>query len=332
MFEDSDLYDWDKSSEPAVTEIPFMEDVLEILLSYKMHSPGSDVVYDDSYKDIRAVFLVAEKSDGYWVYIRDSKLGYMKMVLNGFYNYDPRLNYDTEFPDVRATIDFSDRLGSGEINLDDELYDYYHTLPDNVDIKMVFAGDVVSISEAAKILGCSGSRANMMVQTRKLEGFKQNGEIHVTCESIKGRQIYTEQNKKPSRSTSFREINSRSVMSPEKTEECYEQALLVMDAKKDINEAVHDISAKTGMKKTSARMYVDAVLAMIAGELFANDINTYSVNRYLDRIAEEFSRDTLKNALASVTKRFEETKRRGKTCWYYKKVVSRFEQFSKEGN
>lgn len=328
MAKDIEMFEWAGLSEEVFVEIPLSEEIRSDLPSFRMHSDGTQADYNDTYEDIYVLFQDMG-NDYYLVYIRDYNFGSLKPLAEGFYEYDrSRCDIDCNFA-VYAAADIFLRVLRGEIDLDHELYDYYHVLPMGMKIDRFFPGETIGVAAAASKLGCTASRVKRMVEDRKLEGFKTEGEIKITVESVEGRLRYIEQHGIPTKSTTFRMMNACSVMTPEKTDECYEQAMRVHSGEIGITDAVKRIVSKEGMKESSARMYVNAALAIANGSDFDSDINTFSVNRYLDRVFEDFGEKAMPKAWATVMRRFEYTKNQKNTCWYYKKAVDRSKKLHK---
>lgn len=296
--------------------------VLEKLRSYRMHGEGSSCCYDDSYSMLQIVLQDMGRG-AYWAFLRDYGIGYIREFGAGFYIYDEE-EYDDDLDFcVIAGADLGKRIDAGEVNLDQEIYDYYHVLPSKADIHMVHSGPVVSVLEAANRLGCSSSRVKKMADDRMIEAYRRGGEVLITEESIEARIAYIRRFGKPTRSTSFATMSRCSTMTAAMTDACYDAAIGAGRDERSIEAAACEVSRATGMNKSSAKMYLNAVQAMLDGGSFDKDINTYSVNRYLDRIYEDFGAEAMPNAYRAINNRNEALKKMGYVYAYYRKAVER---------
>lgn len=158
--------------------------------------------YDRSYDDMH--ILIEVMSGIYATYLKDYNFGYIKPLGECIYE----LNCKSELLDYECYLyevilpDLSKRISNGEIDMDKELYDYYHILPDAyipfIDSKI---SDYVTVGEAAKILGVSDSRIKKMVADRVLDGFKQDGRIYLSKLDVEQRKDYIEKYGKPTKSS-----------------------------------------------------------------------------------------------------------------------------------
>ena len=314
-----ELLNFKNRDELHLVETTINPEVLKNLPSYKMHSEESLCCYDDSYS-MMYIVLQSMGEGIYWAYLRDYAVGYIKELGTGVFIYDESQfegNIDFE---VIAGTDLAKRVASGEINLDQEIYNYYHMLPPKADMRLVHSGPVISVIEAATRLGCSGSRVKKMAESRMLEAYRRNGEVMITEESVNSRLAYIEHYGKPTK-------NHYAVITPEMTDACYKAAIDARNGAAGIDEIANEISQETGMNKNSARMYIKAVLAMLGGEPFTKDINTYSVNRYLDRIYKDFGAKVMSTAWRAIETRNEEFKKeKGYLHAYYREAVARSKQ------
>ena len=85
-------------------------------------------------------------------------------------------------------------------------------------------------------------------------------------------------------------------MTHEQIDACYLAALDVRNGKTAISEAARVIHKQTGLKASSATMYINAALAMFEGKRFSFNISNAGVERYHERIGDEFGRDAQKRA------------------------------------
>ena len=123
---------------------------------------------------------------------------------------------------ICAVCDIRKMITAGVIDLDRELYNYYHVLPTGASIEWNYSGKTITVSEAAEMLGCSASRVKKMTEDRMLEGFKVGNDLRITLESVECRQTYLEAHGTPRKGTSFQAMNRNLKMTPEMTGACYE--------------------------------------------------------------------------------------------------------------
>lgn len=319
------ILNFDDCDELRLTEIAINPETLQSLPSYRMHSEGSQCCYNDSYPTL--YIILQDMGFGtYWAFLRDYEIGYIKELGTGVYLYDEeKLKTSLSFVKI-AGIDLARRVDAGEIDLDQEIYDYYHVLPPKMKVNMVYSGSVISVADAANQLGCSASRVKKMAEDRMIEAYRIGGDVLITQESVDSRIAYIEKHGKPTKNTTFRTMNLYAVMTPETTDACYDAAIEIWQKGADINDKAYEISRNSGMSKNSAWMYIRAVIAMLGGEPFTKDINTYSVNRYLDRIYEDFGTERMPIAWRAIEARNADLKKQGYFYAYYQKAIERSKQ------
>ena len=168
-------------------------------------TPVKDIVgaltYDRSYGDI---YILVEVLDGvYSVYLKDYNFGHVKPLGECVYILDDQIRVENCEAYLFAQImpDLSRRILSGEINLDKELYDYYHILP-NAYIPFIEnnVSDHITVSEAAAILGVSDARIKKMVEDRVLDGFKRDNRVYLSKADVEHRKVFIEKHGKPTKS------------------------------------------------------------------------------------------------------------------------------------
>lgn len=159
--------------------------------------------YDRTYSDMSIIVEVM------WgvaaAYLKDYNFGYVKPLGECIY----------DIPDVNGECDPSEMLVqhvipeieldilNGKIDLKQELYDYYHVLPDadNPFIrKRIDPEDFMSVTEASEALGVSTARVKKMAIDRVIGGFKRDGKLWLSRDEIRARIDYIAKHGKPTRS------------------------------------------------------------------------------------------------------------------------------------
>lgn len=104
---------------------------------------------------------------------------------------------------------------------------------------------------------------------------------------------------------------------------CYRGGVMVSNGETMHSHERDRIVSNTGMNQASASYYLSAVEALLSNGDIKYDINRAAVDAYLSRIAEDYGTDALIVAAAVCLRRFEETRRRGNTCYYYKNLAEK---------
>ena len=167
-------------------------------------TPQKEIVgvltYDRSYGDIH--ILVEVLDDVYAVYLKDYNFGHIKPLGECVYILDDQIHMEDRNAYFHTHImpDLGRRIISGEINLDKELYDYYHVLPDSfIPFIENNVSDHITVAEAASILGVSNSRIKKMVEDRVLDGFKRDNRVFLSKADVELRKSYIEKYGKPTK-------------------------------------------------------------------------------------------------------------------------------------
>lgn len=159
------------------------------------------LTYDRSYGDM---YILVEVLDGvYAVYLKDYNFGHIKPLGECVYILDDQLHVEDSDAYLYAQIipDLSRRIVNGEINLDKELYDYYHILPDAfIPFLEKNVSDHITVAEAAVILGVSDARIKKMVEDRVLDGFKRENRVYLSKADVEQRKAYIEKHGRPTKS------------------------------------------------------------------------------------------------------------------------------------
>ena len=176
---------------------------------YDAEAPSDDagaINYDRTYSMIK--ILIEELSGIFAVYLKDYSMGHIRPLGRCIYEYEP-----VDVPDGCSDEDYS-RIQirrrilpylemlymCGEINLPEEIYNYYHIIPDskiiNIEERL---NDLVTVQEAAEMLGVSASRVKKMVADKVLDGFKREGRVWLSKVAVQRRIDYIAEHGKPTR-------------------------------------------------------------------------------------------------------------------------------------
>lgn len=160
--------------------------------------------YDRSYDGIRV--LVEDMGDICAVYIKDYSFGYIKPFGECLYAVDD-IGEDDLGEDVplhlRVAMKIERDVLSGAIDLERELNDYYHEIPETA-IKILgdSLNDLVTVQEAAEALGVSTARVKKMLADGVLDGFKCAGRLRISKAAVMERIKYIAEHGKPTRGKS----------------------------------------------------------------------------------------------------------------------------------
>lgn len=102
---------------------------------------------------------------------------------------------------------------------------------------------------------------------------------------------------------------------------CYRGGVMVCNGETVLHRERDRIVSNTGMNQSSASYYLSAVEALLSNGDITRDINSTALDYYLSQIETDFGQDALIIAAGVCFRRHEETKRRGNTCHYYKKIA-----------
>lgn len=179
-----------------------LEDWLREELSAKV--PTKEIVgaiqYDRTYGNIH--ILVEVLLGMYAVYLKDYNFGHIKPLGDCIYELDEKslIKNSEEYLKKEILPDLSRRILNGEIDLDKELYDYYHVLTNQyipwMEKKIM---EYITVPEAASILGVSQSRVKKMVEDRVLDGFKRDNRVFLSKAHVEQRKAYIEKYGKPTK-------------------------------------------------------------------------------------------------------------------------------------
>lgn len=172
------------------------------------NNQGDGFDYLKDYSNLK--LLIQDMGDVFALYLKDYEFGYMKPLGIGIYNYPlsaELLELDesnrADFIKENILLSIENDLWEDDFNLKDELYDYYHEIPD---IKSPLIkqranfDDLLSVKEAASKLGVSDARVKKMVADKLLDGYKFGGKLLITESSVDKRIEYIKVHGKPTRS------------------------------------------------------------------------------------------------------------------------------------
>ena len=154
--------------------------------------------------------LIQDIGDVFALYLKDYEFGYMKPLGMGVFEHptneellslrDPdRVKYIRDC--VLSGIELN--LWEDDFDLKEEMYGYYHDVPDadNPLVRQkIDLNSLLSIKEAAAALDVSSARVKKMVADKVLEGFKFEGRLLVSEQSVAKRVKYIKEYGKPTRS------------------------------------------------------------------------------------------------------------------------------------
>ena len=326
LFEDvEDILDFGNSHEAPVYLVGFSNELMQKMPSYRMHPEGYESLeYDDAYENAVLMIELVEE-DVYWAYLKDYSFPNVKHFGLGVYVVeDPDILADGEEAGdqyMTALLDIQSRIVSGEIDLDTELYDFYHVLPEGAE-SWATPFSTYSLGEAAGKLGVSVARASKMVEDRVLEGYRIGSRLLIVAECVDDRIDYIAKNGKPTRGMKPKDMPStRREMHLAEARICYEWAKSAFRNRCSATDAWNRVLQETDMNENSAKMYINAILGMLRGGEIGYHINQTTVDYCLDSILHDFGPEALKTAQEVCMRQYESSKREGRTCLYYKRLA-----------
>ena len=87
--------------------------------------------------------------------------------------------------------------------------------------------------------------------------------------------------------------------------EAYAQAKRVLSGELTISDAKSNVANTTGMNEGSAHGYINTFLKIMDGTGYTRTINAYGTDYYLTNIKNDYGREALLNAIASIKKHLE---------------------------
>lgn len=104
---------------------------------------------------------------------------------------------------------------------------------------------------------------------------------------------------------------------------CYRGGVMVWNGEMPLHRESARIASNTGMNLASATYYLHAIDALLSNGDIKHDINKTAVDTYLSLIKKDFGAEALIAAAGVCLRRYEETKRLGDTCYYYKRLAEK---------
>lgn len=87
--------------------------------------------------------------------------------------------------------------------------------------------------------------------------------------------------------------------------EAYAQAKCVLAEELSLTDAKNNVADSTGMNEGSAHGYINTFLKIMEGTGYTRTINAYGTDYYLTNIKNDYGREALLNAIASIKKHLE---------------------------
>lgn len=104
---------------------------------------------------------------------------------------------------------------------------------------------------------------------------------------------------------------------------CYRGGVMVWNGETLLHRERDRIVSNTGMNQASASYYLSAVDALLSNGDIKYDINQTAVDTYLSLIEKDYGKGALIIAASVCLRRYEETRRLGNTCHYYKRLAEK---------
>lgn len=320
-------------------------------LSAEQSPSKSGLDYCRDYSNIELLIQDINNDGLFALYLKDYEFGFVKPLGSCIYEIgftdETRMLYKNE-PDrfIRdyALAEFELILFENGIDLKQELFDYYHALPDishPLLSKKVHKEDFLTAKAASEKLGVSIPRVTKMVEEQSIDGYKFGGRLFITVSSVENRIRYIKEHGKPTRGKApeekrfpkkqipsktrgeYRRSRAITAMTSEMIAACYRGGVMVNEGKTLLLNERDRIVNNTGMNPSSALYYLNAVDALLSNDDIKRDINKTAVDTYLAEIRNDFGKEALIVAAGVCLRRYEETKKRGNTCYYYKELAER---------
>ncbi len=307
--------------------------------------------YCKDYSSIKLLIQDIDNNGLFALYLKDYEFGFIKPLGTCIYKIDftdeTRMLYKKEpnrFINDYALTEFELIIFENGLDLKQELFDYYHTLPDIGNpllSKRVHEEDLLTAKAASERLGVSIPRVTKMVEERSIDGYKFGGRLLITVASVENRIRYIKEHGKPTRGKAPEEkrfprkhipsktrdeyggSRAMTAMTSERIAACYRGGVMVNEGKTLLLNERNRIVNNTGMNPTSVLYYLNAVDALLTNGDIERDINKTAVDTYLAEIRKDFGKEALIVAAGVCLRRYEETKKRGNTCYYYKELAEK---------
>ena len=126
------------------------------------------------------------------------------------------------------------------------------------------------------------------------------------------------------------ESKKRIKMTKEMIDICYEKGKEAWRQErhttKDLRAYAIQVSEETGMNKSSAHMYIYAVVSMLEGTIYKRAISQPATEQYLGSILKEYGPDMGRKALSAVRLHVEYMQRQGMAVYGIKALCDKFEK------
>lgn len=198
-------------------EVEFNE-YARLYLAEGQYSPdglchGDDVDYCKDYSDIKLLIqdvTMSSSDEGLFaLYLKDYTFGFINplgVCIYPFYFDDgSREQYDEDpeaFIREHVLLQFESEFWEDDFDLKQELFDYYHNLPDVHHPLLSNRANLDGLLTAKTVsekLGVSIPRVMKMVEEGSIDGYKFGGKLLITQSSVEKRLRYIEEHGKPTR-------------------------------------------------------------------------------------------------------------------------------------
>ena len=215
--EDGELLDRDTFRKLDFYEVEFNE-YARLYLADGEYSPddtpqGEDVDYSKDYSGIRLLIQDVSMPFGdeglFALYIKDYEFGFINPLGVCVYPFDfvdgSRVLYDEDperFIREHVLLHSESEFWEDDFDLKQELYDYYHNLPDVHHPLLKNKADLDGLLTAKAVsekLGVSIPRVMKLVEEGSIDGYKFGGKLLITQSSVEARIQYIKEHGKPTR-------------------------------------------------------------------------------------------------------------------------------------
>ncbi|WP_282191899.1 helix-turn-helix domain-containing protein [Adlercreutzia caecimuris] len=215
--EDGELLDRDSFRKLDFYEVDFTE-YARLYLAEGQYFPegqpaGNDVDYLKDYSGIKLLIQDVSMPFGdeglFALYLKDYEFGFINPLGVCIYPFDftdgSRALYDEDpekFIRDHVLVHFESEFWEEDFDLKQELFDYYHNLPDVHHPMLANKADLDGLLTAKTVsekLGVSIPRVMKMVEEGSIDGYKFGGKLLITQSSVDRRIRYIEEHGKPTR-------------------------------------------------------------------------------------------------------------------------------------
>ena len=207
--ENGELLDKESLQKLDFYEVDFTEYARWFIAKGQYRPDDSRVDKDVEYsKDFSNLKLLIQDlgNQTFLLYLRDYSFGLIQPL--GYCEIEYGSDFDETTMD-RGTFfrehslsDIQLELWESGLDLEKEIYDYYHNLPDvesPLIRDLVNIDNLLTVKDAAKKLDVSEARVKKMVSDKILEGFKFGNKLLISSSSVQSRIMQIEESGKPTR-------------------------------------------------------------------------------------------------------------------------------------